>query len=429
MKYQQLPKELYIRNRQKFVKHLKPNSMAVFTSNDIMPTNADGTMPFRQNNDLFYLSGVDQEETMLVIFPDAHHEHQREILFVRETSPEIAIWEGEKLTKEEATEVTGIKNIQWTDSFDKAFQSLMGEAQNVYLNSNEHTRAVLEVETREMRFSKWCRSTFPHHNYERSAPIMHKLRSVKEPEEIEQMQNACNITGKAIDRVLKFIKPGVMEYEIEAEVSHEFQINGSRGFAYTPIVAGGKNACALHYIENDKPVRDGDLILMDVGCEYGNYASDLTRSIPVNGRYSDRQKQVYNAVRKVMKDSIDILRPGTTLYEYHKEVGRMMTSALVDLKLLDKKDVENQDPANPAYKKYFMHGTSHHIGLDVHDVGHWSDPIQPGNVFTVEPGIYIREEGLGIRIENDLVVLEDGHRDLMGHIPIEVEEIEDVMNS
>ncbi len=407
---------------------MENKGLALFFSNDIYPTSADGTLPFKQAADAFYLSGVDQEETILLLFPDAHDPRDREILFSLETSEELAIWHGAKLTKSEATEQTGIQNVQWLGNFDSTLHRLMAEADVLYLNDNQHTRASSSVETREMRENERIRVKYPNHTIGRSAPILHKIRSVKSDEEIVQMQRACDITKAGFDRVLQFVKPGVMEYEIEAEFMHEFLRRGSRGFAYTPIIGSGFNACVLHYIQNDCECKDGDVILMDVGAEYGNYASDMTRCIPVSGRFTDRQKAVYNSVYSVMQEAMKLLKPGVSLHEYHKEVGELMTKQLLDLKLIDKHDVEKQNPAWPAYKKYFMHGTSHFIGLDVHDVGLWHDSIQEGNVFTVEPGIYIREENLGIRLENDIVIKKDGFVDLMGHIPLQAEEIEDAMN-
>ncbi len=407
---------------------MENKGLALFFSNDIYPTSADGTLPFKQEADVFYLSGVDQEETILLLFPDAYDPRDREILFSLETSEELAIWHGAKLTKSEATEQTGIQHVQWLGNFDSTLHRLMAEADVLYLNDNQHTRASSPVETREMRENERIRAKYPNHTIGRSAPILHKIRSVKSNEEIVQLQRACDITKAGFDRVLQFVKPGVMEYEIEAEFMHEFLRRGSRGFAYTPIIGSGFNACVLHYIENDCECKDGDVILMDVGAEYGNYASDMTRCIPVSGRFTDRQKAVYNSVYSVMQDAMKLLKPGVSLHEYHKEVGELMTKQLLDLKLIDKHDVEKQNPAWPAYKKYFMHGTSHFIGLDVHDVGLWHEPIQEGNVFTVEPGVYIREENLGIRLENDIVIKNDGFIDLMGHIPIQAEEIEDAMN-
>lgn len=429
MKYLPIDASLFIKNRKKLAERMAPKSLAIFNANDIMPTNADGTMPFRQNNDLFYLSGVDQEDSILVVFPDAPNANHKEILFLKETNEEIAIWEGEKLTKEKAVESSGVETIVWLQDFEKTLQTIIFEADTVLLNDNEHLRQGNEVETRDDRFRKWCKEKFPNHNYGRVAPIMDYLRSVKEPEEIEMMQEACNITAKAVDRALKFIKPGVMEYEIEAELMHEFLRNRSRGFAYTPIIASGFNACVLHYIENNQECKEGDVILMDIGAEYGNYASDLTRSIPVSGKFTARQKEVYNAVLSVMKDAMDLLKPGVLLADYHKQVGELMTIQLLKLGLISQAEVDNENPDWPAYKKYFMHGTSHYIGLDVHDVGSWYKPIEAGMVFTVEPGIYIREENLGIRLENDILITENGYRDLMAHIPLEADDVEAAMKA
>jgi Xaa-Pro aminopeptidase len=428
MKYLTIDKNLFIENRKRFNEKLKSNSLAVFNSNDIMPTNADGTMPFRQNNDLFYLSGVDQEESILVIFPGAKNKSHREILFLKKTSEEIAIWEGAKLSKEQAYEVSGIKTVFWLEEFNVVFNSLMGECEHVYLNSNEHARAVVEVETRDARFIKWCLKKYPLHEYERSAPIMNELRMVKSSIEVDLIKKACNITEKGLRRILPFIKPGVMEYEIEAELIHEFVRNRSRGFAYTPIIASGFNACVLHYIDNNKECREGDVILIDVGAEYANYASDLTRCVPVSGKFTQRQKDVYNAVLRVMRAATKMLTVGNLLDEYHKEVGKVMEKELIDLGLLNADEVARQNPEKPLYKKYFMHGTSHFLGLDVHDVGDKNKPFTAGMVFTCEPGIYIREENLGIRLENDILITEEGPVDLMAEIPIEVEEIEKLMN-
>ena len=408
---------------------MEKGGLALFFSNDIYPTSADGTLPFKQSADAFYLSGVDQEETVLLLFPDAHDPRDREILFSLETSEELAIWHGAKLTKEEATAQTGIANVQWLGNFDATLHRLMAEAEVLYLNDNQHTRANSPVETREMRENARIRAKYTNHRIGRSAPILHRIRAVKNEDEILQMQRACDITKAGFERVLQFVKPGVMEYEIEAEFMHEFLRRGSKGFAYTPIIGSGFNACVLHYIENQSECKDGEVILMDVGAEYGNYASDMTRCVPVSGRFTARQKAVYNSVYSVMQDAMKLLKPGVILHEYHKEVGELMTKHLLDLKLIDKHDVEKQNPAWPAYKKYFMHGTSHFIGLDVHDVGLWHEPIQEGNVFTVEPGIYIREENLGIRLENDIVIKKDGFLDLMSHIPLEADEIEDAMTS
>ena len=429
MRYEPFDSELFIQNRTRFRQHLKAGSLAVFNANDTMPTNADGTMKFIQNKDLFYLSGVDQEESILVIFPDAFQEKNREILFVTETNPEIARWEGAKLTKEQATKISGVKNVQWLSQFESTFKALMAEAQHVYLNNNEHLRNSTPVETRDDRFIKWCKQHYPLHDYQRSQPIMHALRAVKSSWEIDALKATCDLNTKAFQRVLKAIKPGVMEYELEAEFLHEYVRHGSPGFSYEPIVASGKNACTLHYLDNDDVCNDGELILFDCGCWYANYASDVTRCFPVNGKFTERQKQVYNAVLRVQKESLEMLRPGNQLHDYHKEVGKLMEAELLDLGLLDKTDIKNQDPEWPAYKKYFMHGTSHYIGLDVHDSGLWTANMEVGNAFTCEPGIYIPDEGIGIRIEDDIVIGEKDNLNMTSGIPKEVDEIEDAMNS
>ncbi len=428
MKYTPLPNSLYIKNRQKLAEKLLPKSIAVFNSNDILPTNADGTLKFRQNNDFFYLSGIDQEESILLLCPDFPDPSQREILFIRETNEHIAVWEGHKYTKEEAKAASGISNIQWFNNFESLFSILITLSDHVFLNTNEHLRADVKVQSRDARFIKACKERYPLHHYHRLAPLMHHLRAVKEKEEIEQLQVACDITEKGFRRILSFVKPGVTEYEIEAEFIHEFVRSRSRGFAYEPIIASGAKACVLHYIENKEVCKDGDLILFDVGAEYGNYNADMSRTIPVNGRFTKRQKEVYNAVLRVQRTAMDILQPGVIIQDYHKEVGLIMQAELVSLGLIDQNDIKEQDPNSPAYKKYFMHGTSHHLGLDVHDVGTMHESITAGMVFTVEPGIYIQEEGLGIRLENNIVILETGYLDLMKNIPIEVEEIEELMN-
>lgn len=428
MKYDPIKKDLFIANRAKFAKHLKPNSLALFVSNDILPTNADGSFGFVQNSDLFYLCGVDQEDTILMIFPDVKDGKHKEVLFIKETSELIAIWEGAKLTKDQAKEVSGIDHIYWHHEFEKVFKTFVFQAETFYLNSNEHTRRYIDMETAENRFNKQLVAKYPLHKVERSAPIMHKIRAIKHPIEIELIQQACNITEKGFRRLLNFIKPGVMEYEIEAELIHEFVRNRSRGFAYGPIVASGANACVLHYVDNNKACKDGDVILLDVAAEYANYASDLTRCVPVNGKFTPRQKEVYSAVLRVMKAAKDMLKVGNTFEKYNKAVGDLMTEELLQLGLIKSDDVKNQNPNWPAYKKYFMHGTSHFLGLDVHDVGFFYEPMQAGMIFTCEPGIYIPEEGLGIRIENDILITETGNDDLMKNIPIEADEIEALMN-
>ncbi len=431
MRYGKINRELFVNNRKNLVRQIRDNSVVVVNANDVMPTNADGTMRFRQNSDLFYLTGVDQEETILVLCPDFPDEKYHEVLFLRETNETIATWEGHKLTKEEAREATGIKTVLWLSEFPKLFNTMMvmGNVEHVYLNTNDHYRADVAVDSRDARFIQWCQKKYPLHKYERLAPIMHGLRCVKSKHEIELMQRACDITEKAFRRVLKFVKPGVKEYEIEAEYSHEFLRNGSRGFAYEPIIASGANSCVLHYIENDKECRSGDILLLDVAAEFANYNSDLTRSIPVNGRFTARQKEIYNAVLRIQRAAIKMLKPGVYYYEYHREIQKLTEQELIRLKLIDKHDVKKQNPDKPLFMKYFMHGTSHMLGLDVHDVGSMYQKMVPGMVWTVEPGIYIREEGLGIRIENNVVLTKTGNNDLMKNIPIEADEIEEIMNS
>ena len=430
MKYDLIDRNLFINNRKNFVAQMKPNSLAVFNSNDIYPVSADSTLPFAQHRDIFYLSGVDQEESILVIFPDCPKEKHREILFLKETNEHIAVWEGEKLTKEKAFETSGIKTVYWLQDLEKILFELMTQCDRVYINTNEHYRANVETETREDRFTKWLKERYPAHSVAKSNPILQRLRSVKDPIELALMQNACDITEKGFRRILNFVKPGVWEYNIEAEFMHEFLNNRSKGFAYTPIIASGNNANVLHYIENNQQCKAGDLILLDVGAEYANYSSDMSRTIPVSGKFTDRQKQVYNAVNRVKDEATKLLVPGTLWEQYHVEVGKLMTSELLGLGLLDKADVQNENPDWPAYKKYFMHGTSHHIGLDTHDYGLLHEPMQANMVFTVEPGIYIPDEGFGIRLEDDVVIQDSGEPfNLMRNIPIEVEEIEEIMNA
>ena len=429
MKYHKIDSQLFIKNRKNFASEMKPKSIAVFNSNDIYPISADSTMPFEQHRDIFYLSGVDQEESVLMLFPDCPNENLREVLFLTETNDHIAVWEGEKLTKEAALETSGVKTVYWLQDLEKVLFEMSSYADNFYINTNEHYRANVSTETREDRFTKWLLAKYPAHSVAKSNPILQRLRSVKDKIELDLMQHACNITEKGFRRILNFIKPGVWEYEIEAELLHEFVRNRSKGFAYTPIIASGNNANVLHYIENNQECKAGDLILFDIAAEYANYKSDLSRTVPVSGRFSDRQKAVYNAVNHVKKEATKLLIPGTIWKDYHVEVGDIMTSELLKLGLLDKADVQNEDKNWPAYKKYFMHGTSHHIGLDTHDYGLLHEPMQANNVFTVEPGIYIPEEGFGIRLEDDVVIQQKGEPfNLMKNIPIEADEIEGLMN-
>lgn len=427
MKYNRINSELFVLNRRNFAKHLKDNALAIFNANDIMPTNADGTMKFIQNKDLFHLSGVDQEESILLIFPDAFHKDHKEILFLKETNEHIARWEGAKLDKDAATQTSGIKTVYWLSEFENVLKNLMSQAEYVYLNSNEHLRRSSEVETRDDRFRKSWMAQYPLHKYERSEPIMHQIRSIKSKIEVDLMQISSDINTKAFNRVLKFIKPGVKEYEVEAEFLYEYTRNRADGFSYEPIIANGSNACVLHYIENNDSLKDGDLLLLDCGCWYANYASDVTRAFPVNGRFSPRQKEVYSAVLRVQKAALAMLRPGNQIHEYHREVGLLMEKELIGLGLISQDDVDNQDPNWPAYKKYFMHGTSHYIGLDVHDVGSWTTKMEVGNAFTCEPGIYIPEEGIGIRIEDDIIIGEKENLNLTIGIPKEIEDIENMM--
>ena len=430
MKYHRLNKQLFIDNRERFKSMMEPNSLAIFHSNDIYPTSADGTMPFKQATDILWLSGVDQEDSVLVIFPDAKRNEDKELLFLTETNDLIAVWEGEKLTKKEAFEVSGIQTVYWLSEFDTIMKSLMSQTENVYLLTQEHLRRNTPVQTREMRLNAELKTIYPNHNYKRSAPFLNKLRAVKTALEIEVMKIAAEITAAGFNRVLKFLKPDCWEHEIEAEFIHEFVKRRSRGFAYSPIIGSGSNACVLHYLENNKQCISGDLVLIDVGAEYANYACDVTRCFPVNGKFTDRQREVYESVLRVEKASIELLKPGAILSEYHKRVGDIMTKELINLNLLSQEEVDNQDPSWPAYKKYFMHGTSHYLGLDVHDYGLWDgSPMEVGMVFTCEPGIYIPEEGIGIRIEDDILITSNGYVILTKEIPKEVSEIEAAMKT
>jgi Xaa-Pro aminopeptidase len=428
MKYLPIDSSLFVQNRQRFAAELKSNAIAVLNANDVMPTSADGVRSFIQNTDFFYLSGIDEEESILVIFPDTREEKNREILFIKETNEEIATWEGPKYSKEDASKMSGIKTVYWTREFEKIFRGLVFEADMIYLNSNEHLRADVSVETRDARFIKWCKRNYPLHEYKRLAPIMHRIRPVKSKMEVELIKQACKITEKAFLRLLGFTRPGIWEFEIEAEIYHEFINNRSRGPAYAPIIASGANTCILHYVKNSRQCQDGDLVLMDFGAEYANYASDLTRTIPVNGKFTSRQKEVYNSVLRVQKEAIQMLTPGNTFETYNKNVGVIMEKELIGLGLLDAKAVKSQNPDDPLYKQYFMHGASHHLGLDVHDLGSRYRKFEEGMVFTCEPGIYIKAEGIGIRLENDILITKDGPVDLMGNIPIEIDEIETLMN-
>ncbi len=429
MKYSPINPALFVSNRARLCQLLKPHSIAIFNANDIMPTNADGTMGFQQNSDLFYLTGIDQEETMLLLFPNNPDPKHREILFIRETSELIAIWEGYKYTKEHAREASGIQTIYWSSQFEQVLTTLVFEAEQVYLNTNEHIRNASEVQTRDAKFIHWFKEKYPLHQLQRVAPLMHQIRVIKHSLEIEQLQEAIRITEAGFRRVLSFTKPGVTEYEIEAELLHEFVRNRSKGFAYQPIIASGANACVLHYIENSRACNDGDLLLLDVAAEYANYNADLTRTIPVNGRFTARQRQVYDAVKRAFEFAKSIMQVGVLWSEYQHEVELFIEAELIGLGLFDKTDVKNQNPDYPMFKRYFMHGTSHHLGLDVHDVWNRYRRFEAGMVFTIEPGIYIREEGLGVRLENNILITETGNTDLMASIPMDADEIESLMNA
>ena len=430
MKYRPLSNSFYINSRKAFMAELKPKSLAVFNSNDIYPIGADSTLPFAQHRDIFYLSGIDQEESILVLFPNAYEKKQREILFIRKTDEHIAIWEGAKLTKAQANDISGIQTICWLEDFESVFQKLSTQCDTFYFNTNEHYRQSVETQTREDRFIKWCKKQYPAHSNAKSNPILQKLRSIKDDEEIKQLQTACDITEKGIRRLLSFLKPGIWEYELEAELVHEFIRNRSKGFAYEPIIASGMNANILHYTQNNQQCKAGELVLLDVAAEYGNYSADLTRTIPVSGVFTKRQREVYNSVLRVKNEATKLLIPGMIWKDFHLEVGKLMTSELQGLGLLDKADIQNENPESPAYKKYFMHGTAHHLGLNTHDYGLLHLPMEANMVFTVEPGIYIPHEGFGVRLEDDVVIQKSGApANLMKNIPIEVEDIESIMNS
>ena len=429
MKYLPIDNSLFILNRKNFVSRLKAHSIAVFNASDEYTRSGDQNFVFKQNADFFYLTGIDQEQSILLLFPDCPNPLYKEVLFLRQTSEHIAVWEGHKYTKDEARKASGIENIYWLQDMDAILHSIINYADNIYINTNENDRFLPGVPYRDLRVLADLRAKYPLHNYQRSAPIMRDLRVVKSTTEVELTQKACSITNDAFRRVLKFVKPGVAEYEIEAEITHEFLRQRATGHAYTPIIASGANAVILHYNDNNQVCKDGDVILFDFGAEYANYNADMSRSVPVNGRFTPRQRSVYNAVLSVMKQATQMLVDGTVWNEYHEEVGKIMTGELIGLGLLDKHDVSRQDPKAPLYKKYFMHGTSHHLGLDVHDFASRYKPFEVGNILTCEPGIYIGEENLGIRLENNILITEGGNIDLMADIPVEADHIEELMNS
>jgi Xaa-Pro aminopeptidase len=429
MKYSAISNSLFTINRKNFVSRTKKGSIAIFHANDEFPVSGDQSFPFKQNPDFFYLTGIDQEQSILILYPDCPNKAYKEVLFLRQTNEHIAIWEGHKYTKEEARLASGIESVYWLHEYDTILHSIINYAEHIYINTNENDRYAHTVPYRDLRMYEALKQKYPLHKYERSALILRDLRVVKSDIEVELTQKACDITNDAFTRVLKFIKPGVAEYEIEAEITHEFLRHRATGHAYHPIIASGKNAVVLHYIDNNQACNDGDVILFDFGAQYANYNADMSRSVPVNGRFTKRQRAVYDAVLRVMREATKMIVAGTVLNDYHDEVGKIMTSELIGLKLLDKHDVAKQDTNAPLYKKYFMHGTSHHLGLDVHDFASRYKGFEVGNILTCEPGIYIQEEGLGIRIENNILITEDGNRDLMINIPIEAEHLEEIMNS
>ncbi|MDN3583920.1 aminopeptidase P N-terminal domain-containing protein [Mucilaginibacter flavus] len=429
MKYLAISNALFTNNRKNFVSRTKSNSIAIFHANDEFPVSGDQLYTFKQNPDFFYLTGIDQEQSILVLYPDCPNKAYREVLFLRQTNEHIAIWEGHKYTKEEARLTSGIESVHWLHEYDTILHSIINYAENIYINTNENDRYAHTVPYRDMRMYEALKQKYPLHHYERAALVMRDLRVVKSEIEVELTQKACDITNDAFVRVLKFLKPGVTEYEIEAEITHEFLRQRATGHAYSPIIASGKNAIVLHYVDNNQVCNDGDVILFDWAAQYANYNADMSRSVPVNGRFTPRQRAVYDAVLRVMRQATSMIVAGTVLNDYQDEVGKIMTSELIGLGLLDKHDVAKQDAKNPLYKKYFMHGTSHHLGLDVHDFASRYKSFEVGNILTCEPGIYIQEEGLGIRIENNILITPDGNRDLMAGIPIEADHIEEIMNS
>jgi Xaa-Pro aminopeptidase len=427
MRYKKIDKSFFIRNRIKLQEKLVPKSLVIINSNDEMPRNGDQNFPFRQNSDMYYMSGLDQEKCILCLCPHHPVEANREIVFTVKTSETMVTWYGHKYTFDQVKEISGVKTVKWLDDFNDVLKDLMYHSENVYLNANENPRYSTDVPYLDLRFAKKTKEDFPLHKYKRLSPIITELRMTKQEEEIGMMQKACDITESAFRKVLKTIKTGLFEYEIEAEITHEFIKNGCSGHAYYPIIASGGNACVLHYIENDKELKDGELLLMDFGAEYGNYCADLTRTVPINGKFTQRQKDCYNAVLRVMKKATELIVPGTTIEKINKSVTLLMEAEMIGLGLFTAEDVKNQDADNPQYFKYYMHGNSHFMGLDVHDVGTRQMELKPGMVLSCEPGLYIKEEGIGIRIENDILVSDNGPIDLMKNIPREVEEIEALM--
>jgi Xaa-Pro aminopeptidase len=425
MRYESIPSSLFIENRKRFSKKMNPNSLAILVSNDVMPNNADDVMGFAQNNDLFYLTGIDQDETILVLYPDAYKEENRAILFVKEVSEHTKLWDGDFLTKEEVSAISGIKNVKWVHEFEKTLQLFAFEADTFYLGHNEHIKRVTsEMTTRQDRMIQWCKEKYPLHQYDRAAKITRELRPIKSEEEIELIKKAVAISIKGFKGLLTAIKPNIKEFELEAELTYELIKNGATRHAFKPIVAAGKNACALHYNSNDSVCKDNEMVLVDFGVCYANYNSDTTRCVPVNGVFSPRQREVYSSVLHCLKEGSKLLKPGVKHSDYEKQMANLIEVELIKLGLITKEDIANQNPDSPAYKKYFMHGTAHHLGLDVHDLGLYSRDLEKGMVLTCEPGIYILEEGIGCRLENDYLITDDGNINLSEALPIEIEDIE-----
>ncbi len=428
MKYQPLQNSFYIRNRESFVSEMEMNGVLILTSHDEYPRSGDTTFPFRQNSELLYLTGIDQEETFLILAPWHPNPDYREILFIKNPSPEMVIWYGHRLSKQQATDISGIKTVLFSEQLESILQDIMVNSQIIYLHLPENPRMKVVHPTQEIRFAEKLKREYPLHDYRRVAPILYPQRAVKQSEEFNAIKKACDITNKAFQRALKAVKSGKFEYEIEAELIYEMTKSGATGHSFAPIIAAGSDTCILHYIKNDKVMQDGDLLLMDFGAEYANYAGDATRTIPVNGKFSPRQKEVYNAVLSIFKETIPLFKPGMTIHKINDYVFKRMDEELIKLGLYTAEDLKNQNPASPLFKKYFMHNTSHFMGLDVHDVGQRDWTFQPGNVLSCEPGIYIAEEGIGVRIETDVVVAENPIN-LLADMPVEVEEIEKLMNS
>lgn len=430
MRYDSIPVSLFENNRKRFIAKMQNNSLAILTSNDVMPNNADDVMGFAQNNDLFYLSGIEQDETILVLYPDAFKEENRAVLFVKEVSEQTLIWDGDFLSKEKVSAISGIKNVKWIHEFEKTIQLFAFEADTIYLGHNEHIKRITsEMNTRQDRMIQWCKQKYPLHHYERVAKITRDLRPIKSDEEVDLIRKAISISVKGFKGLLKAVKPEVKEYELEAELAYQYIKNGGNRHAFKPIVASGKNACALHYNTNDSVCKDGEMILVDFGVCYANYNSDITRCLPVNGKFSARQREVYESVLYCLKEGSKFLKPGVLSKDYELQMANLIEAELVKLKLITLEEIASQDPEKPAYKKYFMHGTAHYLGLDVHDVGLYSKPFEKGMVLTCEPGIYIREEGIGCRLENDYLLTENGNINLSEEIPIEIIEIEQLINT